>query len=70
MLLKREHTQLECKGAGDKLPKSFWDTYSVFANTKGGIVLLGIREDKSRGGFEVSGISNPIWRWPFNQIHA
>ena len=57
--LSGEHTQLECKEAGDKLPKSFWDTYSAFANTKGGIVLLGIREDKSSGGFEVSGVSNP-----------
>src|SRR5664279_1306267 len=47
------------QGAGGKgeLPKEFWRSYSSFANTNGGVVLLGLREPKP-GRFEVLGLSN------------
>jgi predicted HTH transcriptional regulator len=60
--LLRESVDLECKlaagrdGSG-KLPEDFWPTYSSFANTDGGVVLLGVRE--KAGQFMVEGIPNP-----------
>lgn len=42
----KENNQLEFKKAKGGLPLSFFETYSAFSNTKGGIVYLGIIEDK------------------------
>jgi predicted HTH transcriptional regulator len=55
-----ETVELECKlaaGADGKgrLPKDFWLIYSAFANTQGGVILLGVRE-KNRNFF-LHGIS-------------
>lgn len=44
-------------GMGE-LPKDFWRTYSAFANTEGGVVLLGVKEPKP-GQFEVVGLKDP-----------
>lgn len=58
----RESAVLECKlavgkdGKG-KLPKDFWETYSSFANTGGGIVLLGVKEIK-HDQFQLEGVAN------------
>ncbi|EAR55917.1 hypothetical protein SKA34_17150 [Photobacterium sp. SKA34] len=39
-----------------KLPDDFWPTYSAMANSRGGYVILGVREKK--GNFKVAGIQN------------
>ncbi len=58
-----ESTYIEIKKAtgGDgrgQLPESFFSTYSAFANTQGGIVLLGFQEVTS-GEFVIIGIAEP-----------
>ncbi len=57
-----ETVDLECKLAAGKdgkgqLPADFWPTYSAFANTHGGIVLLGVKERQGR--FSLHGIQDP-----------
>ncbi|MFB1487831.1 MULTISPECIES: PDDEXK nuclease domain-containing protein [unclassified Thiocapsa] len=57
--LLRESIDLECKLAlghdgQSALPEDFWPTYSAFADTDGGVVILGVRERKGR--FLIEGI--------------
>ena len=44
LLLQRESEDLEYKHASGGFPGSFWDTYSSFANTEGGTIVLGVLE--------------------------
>lgn len=37
-----ENENMECKKSSSDLPRDMWETYSSFANTDGGIILLGV----------------------------
>ena len=45
LLANGERVTLECKKARKDVPHSLWETYSAFANTDGGIILLGVDEN-------------------------
>lgn len=45
LLANGERVTLECKKARKNVPHSLWETYSAFANTDGGIILLGVDEN-------------------------
>lgn len=53
----REDNRREVKKAHDGLPVSLWDTYSAFANCYGGVIILGVKEDKD-GSWHSTGLQN------------
>ena len=62
LLLYGESIHLECKECRVDIPKSVWETYSSFANTYGGVILLGVHEDVNepdmRKRFTIAGVSD------------
>ncbi len=51
-----ESFDLEYKSASGGFPKDFWKTYSAFANTQGGFIVLGVKE--KHGIVVVEGLSD------------
>lgn len=62
LLLYGESIHLECKECSVDIPKSVWETYSSFANTYGGTILLGVHEDTKepdvKKRFTIVGVSD------------
>lgn len=54
----KETVSFEAKAARNKLPRSLWETYSSFANSFGGTIVLGLEEDPTRR-LKVVGVENP-----------
>ncbi len=63
MIFKGEKVDVECKKAERNVPKSVYESYSAFANTKGGYIILGVDENKKKTNpeerFVIQGIENP-----------
>ena len=54
----REDNRIEAKRAQGGLPHSLWETYSAFANSYGGVILLGVEELPDRS-LRVQGLLDP-----------
>jgi predicted HTH transcriptional regulator len=55
LMANKETNEIEFKSAKGGFPGSFWETYSSFANTNGGIIVFGVKEHA--GIFSVEGLS-------------
>lgn len=57
-MLSKEKVNYEFKTAKYAVPESFYETYSSFANTNSGTIILGIREIKigKESFFEAEGV--------------
>lgn len=53
----KEDNRREVKKAEGGLPNSLWETYSAFANCYGGVIILGVKEDKN-GKWHTTGLKN------------
>ena len=63
LIYQGEKIDIECKKAENSVPKSAYESYSAFANTKGGYIILGVKENKNiqklEERFIIQGLDNP-----------
>ncbi len=62
VLSENETMYVEAKLAAKGIPASVWETYSSFANTFGGVILLGVEEDPKTHRLNLCGVSDPHQR--------
>lgn len=58
LVQKGESSEVEFKSARGGFPGSFWESYSAFANTNGGTIILGVQEKGKK--FLLDGLSEDI----------
>lgn len=54
----KENSLLEVKSARGGLPNSLWESYSAFANSEGGVIVLGVKENTKDGSLYVEGLDD------------
>ena len=59
LVAKSENAAVEFKRARGGVPADFWPSYSSFANTDGGVIILGVREKDGSG----MGLSSLYGTW-------